>query len=116
YAADVLTKAGVTLRLGTGVSEVGPGHVTLSDGSVIQTHCVVWGGGLQAAPIASAAALPQGRGGRIDVQPDLTVAGFPGVYVVGDIANITSDGKLMPQLGSVAQQSGSWAAKNILAD
>ena len=37
--------------------------------------------------------------------------------MVGDIANIpTSDGGAFPQLGSVAQQSGAWAAANILAD
>ena len=70
-----------------------------------------------AAPIAGTAGLPQGRGGRIDVQPDFTVAGFPGVLVIGDIANIPDkDGKSHPQLGSVALQSGSWAAKTVLAD
>jgi NADH:quinone reductase (non-electrogenic) len=117
YAARVLTRDGVRLLLGQGVTEVGPGHVVLSDGSTIRTHCVVWGGGLQAAPIAGEVGLTQGRGGRIDVEPDLTLDGFPGVYVVGDIANIPSpDGKTFPQLGSVAQQSGTWAAKNILAE
>ncbi len=117
YAAKVLTKHGVKLRLGAGVTEVGPGHVTLSDGSTIKTRCVVWGGGLKAAPIASASGLTPARGGRIDVEPDLTVDGFPGVYVIGDIANIPSpDGHTHPQLGSVAQQSGAWAAKNIRAD
>jgi NADH dehydrogenase len=117
YAARVLEKDGVELLLGTGVKAIGPGHVTLSDGSTIKTRCVIWGGGLMAAPIAGTAGLPQGRGGRIDVQPDFTVAGFPGVLVIGDIANIQDkDGKTHPQLGSVALQSGSWAAKTILAD
>ena len=117
YAARVLEKDGVELLLGTGVKAIGPGHVTLSDGSTIKTRCVIWGGGLMAAPIAGAAGLPQGRGGRIDVQPDFTVEGFPGVLVIGDIANIPDkDGKTHPQLGSVALQSGSWAAKTILAD
>jgi NADH dehydrogenase len=70
-----------------------------------------------APPLAGAAGLPQGRGGRIDVQPDLTVEGFPGVYVVGDVANIPSpDGQSHPQLGSVALQSGVAAADNLLAD
>ena len=81
YTARVLEKDNVDLRLGTGVTEIGPGHVTLSDGSTIKTRCVVWGGGLMAAPIAAASGLPQGRGGRIDVAPDFTVAGFPGVLV-----------------------------------
>ena len=117
YAARVLQKDGVELLLGTGVKAIGPGHVTLSDGSTIKTRCVIWGGGLMAAPIAAAAGLTQGRGGRIDVQPDFTVAGFPGVLVIGDIANIPDKhGKTHPQLGSVALQSGSAAANTILAD
>jgi NADH dehydrogenase len=117
YAARVLEKDGVELLLGTGVKAIGPGHVTLSDGSTIKTRCVIWGGGLMAAPIAGGAGLPQGRGGRIDVQPDFTVAGFPGILVIGDIANIPDKhGKTHPQLGSVALQSGSAAANTILAD
>jgi len=117
YCARILAKDGVELLMGTGVTGIGPGHVTLSNGSTIKTRCVVWGGGLMAAPIASTSGLPQGRGGRIDVGPDFTVAGFPGVLVIGDIANIPAkDGKTHPQLGSVALQSGQWAAKAILAD
>jgi NADH dehydrogenase len=117
YAARVLEKDGVELLLGTGVKAIGPGHVTLSDGTELKTRCVVWGGGLMAAPVASASGLPQGRGGRIDVAPDFTIAGFPGVLAIGDIANIPAkDGKTHPQLGSVALQSGSWAAKTIVAD
>ena len=117
YVAKVLGKKGVRLHLGVAVTEIGPGHVTLADGSSIRTRCVIWGGGIMAPPIAGAAGLPQGRGGRIDVQPDLTVDGFPGVYVIGDVANIPSpDGESHPQLGSVALQSGVTAADNLLAD
>ena len=48
---------------------------------------------------------------------DLTVDGFPGVYALGDVANTAGpDGAPFPQLGSVALQAGSWAARNILAD
>jgi NADH dehydrogenase len=87
--------------------------VTLADGTTIATRCVVWGGGIKAAPIG----LPQGAGGRVDVQADLSVEGAPGVFAVGDVANIPGpDGRPLPQLGSVAQQSGEWAADNLLAD
>ena len=107
YAARILEERGVLLTLGTGVQEVTRDRVTLSDGSVILTRCVVWGGGLKAAPLAAASGLRAGRGGRIDVGPDLTVEGVDGVYVAGDIANIPGpDGRAFPQLGSVALQSG----------
>jgi NADH:ubiquinone reductase (H+-translocating) len=116
YAARQLQRRGVQLRLGTSAREVGPGHVTLSDGSTIRTHLTVWGGGLMAAPLAASSGLPQGRGGRIDVRPDLTVDGFPAVYALGDLANIPApDDQALPQLGSVAQQAGAWAGGNILA-
>jgi NADH:ubiquinone reductase (H+-translocating) len=73
--------------------------------------------GLEASPLAASAGLPRGHGGRIEVRPDLTVEGFPGVYTLGDFANIPSpDGQPLPQLGSVAQQSGEWTAKNILSE
>ncbi len=78
YAAKALQRDGVQLRMGTGVTEVGPGHVTLSDGSVIPTRCVVWGGGIQAAGFVAQSSLPLGRGGRVVTNADLTVEGFPG--------------------------------------
>ena len=117
YAARTLQQKGVQLKLGTGVKEVMPDRVLLSDGTSIQTRTVVWGGGLMASPLAANSGLPRGRGGRIEAGPDLTVEGFPGVYVLGDFANIQSvDDDTLPQLGSVAQQSGVWTANNILAE
>ena len=51
------------------------------------------------------------------MRDDLTVADHPGVFVVGDLANIPSpDGGTYPQLGSVALQAGQWTASNIVAD
>ena len=117
YASGRLEQDGVQIHLGVGVTEIGPGHVRLADGTDLKTRTVVWGGGEMAAPLLTAAGFAQGRGGRIDVNPDLTVPGVDGVYVLGDAANIAGpDGKPFPQLGSVAQQSGDWAAKNIRAD
>lgn len=114
YAHEHLTGHGVDVRLGTGVASVHADRVELSDGSTIATRTVVWGGGESAAPIVREAGVPTGRGGRVDVQPDLSVAGLPGVYAVGDAANIPgADGHVLPQLGSVAQQAGRTAGDNI---
>ncbi|MGW5188013.1 NAD(P)/FAD-dependent oxidoreductase [Kribbella sp. NPDC004138] len=118
YAHERLTKEGAEPRLGTGVSAVHADRVEFDDGTSIRTRTVIWGGGESAASVvANAPGLPTGRGGRIDVLPDLTVDGHPHVYAVGDVANIPAkDGSILPQLGSVAQQSGAWAAGNILRE
>jgi NADH dehydrogenase len=117
YTAKQLQRRGVQLKLGVSATEIAADHVTLSDGTTIRTYLTVWGGGLMAAPLAASAGLAQGHGGRIDVRPDLTVEGFPAVYALGDFANIPSgDEPTLPQLGSVAQQAGAWAGRNILAD
>ena len=117
YAAKALRQRGVQLRLGISVKEVGPGHVLLSDGTTIKTRTVIWAGGLKAAPLSANLGVQTGRSGRVDVQADLTVNGFEGVYALGDFANIVGkDGKGLAQLASVAEQSGRWCAKNIALD
>ena len=117
YTRQRLAKIGVQMHMGVGVTEVRADGVTLADGTVIPGGIVVWAGGLKGGDLIAGSGLPQGRGGRIDVQADLTAPGAEGVYVIGDAANITdSTGAKLPQLGSVAQQAGKWAARNILAD
>ncbi|WP_024819732.1 NAD(P)/FAD-dependent oxidoreductase [Arthrobacter sp. 31Y] len=117
YATDHLKKVGVQLHMGQGVTEVRKDGVTLADGSSVPGQIVVWAGGLKAGDLIGGSGLTQGRGGRVDVKTDLTAPGVEGVYVIGDCANITdSTGAKLPQLGSVAQQAGKWAASNILAD
>jgi NADH:ubiquinone reductase (H+-translocating) len=117
YAARVLRRKGVQLHMGVAVTEVESDCVKLADGTTIATRCAVWGGGLMAGPLGAAADSQQGDGSRIDVRPDLTVGGTTGIYAVGDMSNIpAADGQPLPQLASVAVQSGAWAARNILAD
>ncbi len=117
YARQKLTEAGVELRLGVGVAAVRPDGVDLDDGTAIASRTVVWAGGEAGADVVQSAGVTVGHGDRIDVGPDLRVPEFTGVYAVGDVANIPSGGERpYPQLGSVAQQSGSWAAANILRE
>jgi len=117
YAGKMLEKRRVELHLKTRVKEVGEGYVVLSDGTKILTHTVIWAGGLKAAELSSKVGIATGHGGRIDVAADLSVPGLSGVYALGDFANILGkDGQALPQLASVAQQSGNCCAKNILLD
>ena len=117
YAAKMLEERGVKIHLRTAVKEVGSGHVLLGDGSRVLSHTVIWAGGLRASNLSVHMGVRAGHGGRIDVQPDLTIEGLPQVYALGDFANIVdSAGKELPQLASVAEQAGKWCAKNIVAD
>ena len=79
---------------------------------------MVWGGGIKAPPLAGAAGPAAGpRRAHRRARRTSPSTGAPGVYAVGDVANIPSpDGGTHPQLGSVALQSGAWAADNMLAD
>jgi NADH dehydrogenase len=116
YALSMLKQRGVQVRLETAAKEVASDHVLLSDGTKILTRTVIWAGGLKASLLSSNVGVAPGHGGRIDVQPDFSVKDFPGVYALGDFANIAgADGKPLPQLASVAEQSGKWCAKNIAA-
>jgi len=119
YALRKLTEAGADVKLEAGVTAVHPDRVEFDDNTTIPARTVVWGGGESASAVAQTAGPVLGRGGRVDVRPDLTVEGYPGVYAVGDVANIPSGQEgapTLPQLGSVAQQSGRWAAENILRE
>ncbi|MEV7517472.1 NAD(P)/FAD-dependent oxidoreductase [Streptomyces diastaticus] len=117
YAASRLVERGVRLKLGSAVTEVRKDGLSFADGATMDADLVIWAGGLKAGPLLRESGMPQGRGGRVDVGKDLTAPGYDGrVYVLGDAANITDDrDERLPQLGSVAKQSGAWAAHNILA-
>ena len=116
YAASALTEHGVQLRLETKVQEVQADGVLLSDGSRISTKAVVWAAGVKPVSYEVSPRLPVSRTDRIEVQPDLTLAGFEKVYAAGDLANAKDDdGKPLPQLAAVAQQAGKCCAENIIA-
>ncbi len=100
YAAKRMEHDGVTVHLGVGVKQVQADRVVLSDGTQINTRTIIWAGGEKAADVVGSTGMPAGRGGRVDVERDLTVPGYPRVYVLGDAANIQdSAGQVLPQLG-----------------
>jgi NADH dehydrogenase len=115
YTAEALADRTVEVRTGVAVKSVTPTRVTLDTGGELEAHTLVWGAGMQGNPLVTSLGLDLARGNRIPVGSDLTVAGHPEVYAVGDAAAIT-DAKtqqVLPQLGSVALQSGEHAGKSI---
>ncbi|HSF62335.1 MAG TPA: NAD(P)/FAD-dependent oxidoreductase [Gaiellaceae bacterium] len=115
YARDALEKRTVEVRTGTPVQSVSPTRVTLASGDTIPAHTLVWGAGLQGNGLVQSLGIELERGNRIGVGPQLELPGYPGVYVVGDVAAITDSKtqQVLPQLGSVALQSGEHAGETI---
>ena len=88
--------------------------MTLADGEVLPCQTLIWAAGVRANPLAAALGLPQGRGGRVTVEPDLRVPGRPGAWAIGDVAAATDRrGEVLPQLAPVAMQSGRHVARQI---
>ena len=111
YTRRQLIKRGVDVRLGTAIREITPSQVVLADGSVLASDITVWAAGVAAPGAAGRWGLPQGRGGRLLVGPDLRAAGHDRIFAVGDIALI--EDQPLPQLAQPALQMGKHAADQI---
>ncbi len=116
-----LANLGVTVRLRTTVAEIGPEAVTLRAGEareVLPSRTVLWAAGVQASPLGQVLARTAGarldRAGRVVVAPDLTLPGWPGIIVLGDLAHCPgTDGSPLPGVAQVAIQQGRHAARLI---
>jgi len=115
YAAKALADRTVEVRTGAAVASVAPTRVTLKSGEELKAHTLVWGAGLQGNPVVQSLGIQLERGNRIGVGSDLTLPSHPEVYVVGDVAAIVDKktDQVLPQLGSVALQSGAHAGETI---
>jgi NADH dehydrogenase len=115
YTRKALAKLKVEIMTGEVVQSVDPRRITLESGRVLPAHTLVWGAGLQGNQLVNGLGLELQRGARIAVDQHLRVESHPEVFAVGDLAAIT-DAKteqVLPQLGSVALQSGEHAGKTI---
>ena len=114
-ALRTLTKRGVQVRLRTGVQSVAKEVVHLTDGSTIAAGTIVWATGVRAEGLAAALGTPTTRGGRLVVEPDLSVPGHPEVFAIGDIAaSPDDDGAPLPQVAQPAIQGGRHVARQIV--
>jgi NADH:quinone reductase (non-electrogenic) len=115
YTSEALEKRGVEVMTGEVVESVAPEKVTLKSGAVLSAHTLVWGAGLQGNALVRSLGLELERGNRIAVDGDLRIPSHPEVFAVGDIAAITDPktDQVLPQLGSVALQSGEHAGETI---
>jgi len=115
HARRDLTNLGVDVRTGTIVTDTGPQHVKTGD-ETIHARTILWAAGNAASPLGRDLYEHVDRAGRVPVEPDLSVPGHREVFVVGDLAAITTKGRPVPGVAPAAMQMGALAAKNIRRD
>ena len=110
-AEAALRRRQITVELGVGVDHVESDAVVLKDGRQIPAGTIIWAAGVAASPVSRLLGIELARGGRIPVGSDLSLAGHPNVFAIGDIA--LSPGEPLPQVAQPAIQGGSHVAKVI---
>ncbi len=112
-AAEQLEDLGVEIRLNAMVTDVGRGFVSIGD-ERIEARTTFWAAGNAPSPLGPQLGVALDRGGRVIVEPDLSIRGHREIFVVGDLAAMISAGTPVPGVAPAAMQSGRRAARNIL--
>src|SRR6266542_15701 len=121
-AAHSLARLGVEVKNGVMVKDIDREGLTIQthDGSQrLNARTVIWAGGVTVSTLGRTVAKRTNaeidRGGRIKVNPDLSIPNYPDIYVIGDLALVAGpNGKPLPGVAQVAMQQGTYAAKAIV--
>jgi NADH dehydrogenase len=119
----LVARLGVEVKKGVLVTHIDAEGVTYKSGQEskrLPAKTVLWAGGVTTnafgRKLGERTHAETDRSGRIKVNPDLTVPGYPNIFIVGDLAlSLGDDGKPLPGVAQVAIQGGGYAAKTIRA-
>jgi NADH:ubiquinone reductase (H+-translocating) len=112
-AARQLERLGVEIRAGVRVTKVDEEGVEMG-AQRLAARTVIWAAGVQASPLAQSLGVPLDRAGRVRVGADLLVPSRDDVFVVGDLAALEQDGRIVPGVSPAALQEGAYVARRIL--
>jgi NADH:quinone reductase (non-electrogenic) len=108
-----LERLGVMVRAGRPVTSLDERGVWIGE-ERIAARTVLWAAGVAASPLGATLGVAVDHAGRVPVTAQLTVAGHPEVFVIGDLA--VPDGTVpIPAIAPAAKQMGRYAAAAILA-
>ncbi len=104
----------VEVRLDSRVTDVDTHGVMIGDERLAAGN-VIWAAGVKAAPLAQTLGVPLDAAGRVPVAPDLSIPGYPQVFVIGDLAavNDPDTAEPVPGLAPAAMQMGRFVADII---
>ena len=108
-----LEKLGVNVMTSAKVTEVKADGVWIG-ATFIEARNIIWAAGNQASELIKTLGIPTDKQGRALVEKDLSIPGFPDVFVIGDAAYSTDKkGICLPGIAPVAIQQGRYVAKLI---
>jgi NADH dehydrogenase len=114
--ADVLTKIGVDLRVGSRVTNVSDNGVTLADGEFIPSELVVWAAGVKGPDVlAKLDGLEVSRANTLLVKPTLQTTKDDNIFVIGDAAFLVPDGETVaiPPRAQAAHQESTHLVRQL---
>lgn len=112
-----LRSLGVEVRTGVAVREIHEGGLELGSGETLAAANVIWGAGVSAVPLAGTLGVPTDRAGRLRVEMDLSLPGWPAVFAAGDIVSLAdASGRPVPGVSPAAMQMGSHIAATIAGE
>lgn len=109
-----LAELGVEVRTSAKVTDINNEGIMVG-GEFISAGTILWAAGVGANPLNKALEVEVDRQGRVIVNANLTIPGYPEIFVIGDQAhfNYAPEGKPLPGLAPVAMQEGRFVAKVI---
>ncbi len=113
-AHRALNRLGIEVRTSSPVEAIDSEGVVIA-GERIPAKTVIWTAGVAASPAGQWLGAETDRGGRLKVDSDASVPGHPNIFVIGDTASFTQDGKPLPGVAQVAIQQGQYSA-SVIAD
>ena len=112
-ARRALERMGVEVRLGTPVTDITAGQVTIGT-TPIPARTVIWAAGVRASAAGEWLNAACDRAGRVVVNSDFSVPDHEGVYVIGDTSAFKSDtGQMLPGVAPAAKQAGDYVGRLI---
>ena len=107
---------GVKVLTGTAVKDYDGEMITLSNGSVLGSKCLIWAAGVKGFSVPGIAATALAPNERVMVNAFNEVIGMADVYAIGDIALMQTPEypKGHPQVAPVAIQQAGNLARNLL--
>ena len=109
-----LERLGVTVRTNSPVTAIGATAVRIGE-ETLPARTVVWAAGVAASALGRALGTAVDRAGRVIVAADLSVPGYPDIFVAGDLAAVSDPRGPVPGIAPAAKQMGVHAAGAICA-